>query len=135
LKKMKAAFARVACMALLVLVSGAGVALADEADIAYLPPVQPYVAPPKDPAKAQRAAQKKAMRVENRHLAASVRKSLVKAGDIDTAHVSVLAKSGTVTLAGTVPDVSQIDLAQQRARQVPGVTAVSNRLILGSEGH
>ncbi|MFP3434790.1 BON domain-containing protein [Paraburkholderia sp. SIMBA_061] len=49
--------------------------------------------------------------------------------------MSVLAKSGTVRLAGTVPDVSQIDLAQQRARQVPGVTEVSNRLILGSEGH
>ncbi|MFP3587756.1 BON domain-containing protein [Paraburkholderia sp. SIMBA_055] len=131
---MKAAFPGVACMALLVLASGAGVAFADEANIAYLPPVQPYVAPPKDPLKLQRAAQKKAMRVENRHLAASVRKSLVKAGGIDTAHVSVLAKSGTITLAGTVPEASQIDLAQQRVRQVTGVTEVSNRLSLGSEG-
>ncbi|MFM0441380.1 BON domain-containing protein [Paraburkholderia strydomiana] len=135
MKKMNAAFPYAACMALLVLVSVTGVAFADEADIAYRPPVQPYVAPPKDPAKVQRAAIRKAIRVENRHLAASVRKSLVKAGGIDTAHVSVLAKSGTITLAGTVPEVSQIDLAQQRARQVPGVTEVSNRLSLGSEGH
>lgn len=135
MEKMNAAFLHVAGIAILVLVSGSGGAFADEADIAYRPPVQPYVAPPKDPLKVQRAAQKKAMRIENRRLAASVRQSLVTAGGIDTAHVSVLARSGTVTLAGSVPEASQIDLAQQRARQIPGVTEVSNRLSLGTEGH
>lgn len=98
-----------------------GVTFADGADVAYRPPAQPYLAPPKEPGKVQRAARMKARRIENRHLAASARKSLVYAGGIDrAAQVSVFASSGAITLAGTVLEVAQIELSQQRARQVLG---------------
>lgn len=117
----KAALPRVACMALLLKVRGIGVTCVDGADVPRRPPVQPYLAQSEDPGKVQRAARMKARRIENRHLAASVRKSLVYAGGIDrAAQVSVFASSGAITLAGTVLEVAQIELSQQRARQVLG---------------
>lgn len=132
---MKAALPRVARMAFLLQVRGIGITFADGADVPYRPPVQPNLAPPKDPGKVQRAVRKKARRIDNAISQPALRRSLVNAGGIDTAHVSVFASSGAITLAGTVLEVAQIALSQQRARQARGVTEVSNRLSLGSERH
>jgi len=133
--KLRMTLQRAACLGTLsLLVSGAGGAFADEALISYLPAVQSRPAAPEDPVKAQRRADRKAARVQNRRLAANVRKSLGAGGGVDMSRVSVVARSGSVTLAGTVPDAAQIDLAQQRAQQVAGVTTVSNSLNLRSEG-
>jgi hyperosmotically inducible periplasmic protein len=125
-----------AVLTALVLLTGyAGSVLADDASTGYTPPVQTRPSVPKDPVKAERKADKKAAHAADRHLAAEVRKALVKAGEVDTSHVSILAKSGAITLAGTVPKSAQIGIAQQQAQQVAGVARVTNRLGIDYEGH
>ncbi|HZZ12715.1 MAG TPA: BON domain-containing protein [Paraburkholderia sp.] len=125
-----------AMLAALVLLTGyAGRVLADDASTSYAPPVQTHPAAPKDPAKVQHKADRKAAHTADRHLAADVRKALVKAGEVDTSHVSILAKSGAITLTGTVPEAAQISLALQQAQQVAGVARVTNRLGIDYEGH
>ncbi|MGF6740899.1 BON domain-containing protein [Paraburkholderia atlantica] len=123
-------------LAVIVLFAGyAGSVFADDAAVAYVPPVQAHPAAPKDPAKAQRKAEKKAERAADRHLATNVRKAIVKAGGVDASHMTVVAKSGAITLEGSVPEAAQIDLAQQQAQQVAGVTGVTNRLTIATAGH
>ncbi len=86
-------------------------------------------------ARAQRKAARKVTRTADRKLATAVRKALAKSGDVSLSHVAVLARSGAVTLAGTVPDTAQIDLATRQAQGVAGVTSVKNNLTLQAEGH
>lgn len=124
-----------ALAALVMFTAYANSVFADDATLGYAPPVETHVAAPKDPAKAQRKADKKAARAADRHLAAAVRKALVKAGGVDASHISVLAKSGAITLAGSVPEAAQIERAQQQASQVAGVSGVTNRLTLATAGH
>jgi len=48
---------------------------------------------------------------------------------VDTAHVTVdISPDGTVTLVGTVPNAGQKALAEKSAKEVTGVSAVTNRL-------
>lgn len=123
-------------LAAFVLLTGyAGSVLADDASTSYAPPVQTHPSAPKDPVKAQRKVDLKAAYAADRHLAADVRKALVKAGGVDTSHGSILAKSGAIILAGSVPEATQIELAQQQAQQVAGVAGVTNRLGIDYEGH
>ncbi|MFP4892902.1 BON domain-containing protein [Paraburkholderia sp. EG304] len=125
-----------AALAAIVLFTGyAGSVFADDAAVAYAPSVQVHPAAPKDPANAQRKAEKKAERAVDRHLATNVRKAIVKAGGVDASHMTVVAKSGAITLEGSVPEAAQIDLAQQHAQQVAGVTGVTNRLSIATAGH
>jgi len=42
--------------------------------------------------------------------------------------ISVVSRSGAVTLDGTVVDAAQIDKLAEIARGVPGVTSAANRL-------
>ncbi|MBB5401616.1 MULTISPECIES: BON domain-containing protein [Paraburkholderia] len=125
-----------AALATIVLLTGyAGSVFADDAAVSYLPPVQARPAVPKDPVKAQRKTEQKAERAADRHFATNVRKAIIKAGGVDASHMSVVAKSGAITLEGSVPEAAQIDLAQQHAQQVAGVTGVTNRLSLATSGH
>jgi osmotically-inducible protein OsmY len=48
--------------------------------------------------------------------------------------MNIIAKGGSVTLAGAVTDPTQIDKATGIARSVPGVTSVKNSLILKEAG-
>lgn len=59
-----------------------------------------------------------------------------KAHGIGNAQVTVFAKAktGDVTLAGSISDESQDRVAVDAARQVPGVTSVTSRLQLRLEG-
>jgi hyperosmotically inducible periplasmic protein len=70
----------------------------------------------------------------NRKLAKDVRRALSRARDISVANINVRAVNGVVTLAGTVPDESQIDKVTKIAQGVAGVTAVKNALTIRPVG-
>ncbi|CAE6798942.1 BON domain-containing protein [Paraburkholderia haematera] len=72
----------------------------------------------------------KAAKRANRELAKQVRTAIVKEKSISAANISVRAKSGAVTLYGTVPAASQIDAAASVAKAVPGVTSVKNQIVI-----
>jgi hyperosmotically inducible protein len=71
---------------------------------------------------------RKAMRAADRKLSRDVRKAIGKGGDVDMSRLEVIARSGKVTLAGSVPEEDQVDLATQRAKSVSGVVDVANRV-------
>jgi hyperosmotically inducible periplasmic protein len=77
---------------------------------------------------------KKAMRAADRNLARAVRKAIEHTRGLDATRVAIVARSGNVTLTGSVPEAPQVDLAVQSAKAVPGVTAVANKLEVGEVG-
>ncbi|KMZ11262.1 putative periplasmic or secreted lipoprotein [Candidatus Burkholderia humilis] len=82
------------------------------------------------PTKAQKSATKK----EDRKLGYSVRRALSKAQGFDVSNVFVRARSGAVTLSGTVLEGGQIQQAAEVAKGMPGVKSVSNKITLGVQG-
>ncbi|PYE20488.1 BON domain-containing protein [Paraburkholderia silvatlantica] len=113
-------------------------ALAADAATSYSPPVvthAPNAAPGAAQEKAARKAAHNAAKAADRKLAANVRKAMTKKGDVRMANVVVLAKSGVVTLTGTVPEATQIAAAQQHAQDVEGVSQVVNRLTVRTPGN
>lgn len=73
------------------------------------------------------------VRKANHRLEAAVRKQLAHS-NIDVSDIRVIARSGKVSLEGTVPDASQIPVADAAARRTQGVSSVSNNLTLREEG-
>ncbi|WP_207004882.1 BON domain-containing protein [Trinickia mobilis] len=67
-------------------------------------------------------------RAANRALRRKVFAAIAKHKEISAGNISVVAKSGDVTLYGTVVDASQIDNVAEIAKGVPGVTSVTNKL-------
>ena len=82
------------------------------------------------PTKAQKSSTKK----EDRKLGYSVRRALSKAQGFDVSNVYVRARSGAITLTGTVPEGGQIAQAEEVAKGVTGVKSVSNKITLGVQG-
>lgn len=76
----------------------------------------------------------KAAKSADRALARKVRSTLSKAKDINVADITVRAKSGDVTLQGSVPEQTQIDSATHVAQGVPGVSSVKNALTIRPPG-
>jgi hyperosmotically inducible periplasmic protein len=70
----------------------------------------------------------------NRKLSKDVRRALSRAKDVSVSNINVRAMNGAVTLAGTVPDESQIDKAAHVAQGVAGVTSVKNALTVRPVG-
>lgn len=70
----------------------------------------------------------KDIRKANRTLRRTVYAAIGKHKEINAGDISVVAKSGAVTLDGTVVDAAQIDKVAEIARGVPGVTSVTNKL-------
>lgn len=81
------------------------------------------------------ASAKKAARIANHKLEKAVRVALVKGGTVDLSHISVIARGGAVTLAGYVSESAQVQVAEQRASEVNGVTSVRNLVTVGAAGH
>jgi hyperosmotically inducible periplasmic protein len=79
-------------------------------------------------------AQKSAVKKEDRKLGYSVRRALSKAQGFDVSNVFVRARSGAITLTGTVPESGQIAQAEEVAKGVAGVKSVSNKITLGVQG-
>jgi hyperosmotically inducible periplasmic protein len=78
---------------------------------------------------------KKATRAQNRQLENQVRHTLTKTKDLDASGIIVVARSGKVTLDGTVPDEDQIQLAGDTAAGVTGVSNVTNNVRMREAGH
>jgi osmotically-inducible protein OsmY len=76
----------------------------------------------------------KAAKSADRALAKKVRAALSKSKDISVSNITVRAKSGAVTLQGSVPEQPQVDKATQVAQNVAGVTSVKNALTIRPVG-
>lgn len=74
----------------------------------------------------------KAMKAANRALQKQVLRALTKTKGLRNSTITVRANNGAVTLEGTVPEQSQVDLATHAAEGVAGVTSVKNALTLSS---
>jgi hyperosmotically inducible periplasmic protein len=103
-------------------------AFSDEAS--YAPSAPAYAVHPSSAAVAR-----KAMKQADRLLARSVRKAIAAHGGVVMTRITVLARSGKVTLVGSVPENDQIDVARDRAKSVAGVTEVVDNLTLRLPGH
>ncbi|MBB5415989.1 BON domain-containing protein [Paraburkholderia atlantica] len=91
--------------------------------------------PPADnaaPTKEQLRAEMRADRAANHALAKKVREALFSSKSLNDTDIAVFAntRTGKVTLAGTILDESQDQLAQDVASKVPGVQSVSSKLTL-----
>ncbi|WP_091784591.1 BON domain-containing protein [Paraburkholderia steynii] len=70
----------------------------------------------------------KVTHAENRRLQKAVVRSLSHTKGVSSGNILVVARSGVVTLAGSVPDAAQIALAVNAARRVDGVKEVKETL-------
>lgn len=68
----------------------------------------------------------------NKALVKQVRRALARAKGLEPTRIYTKAVDGVVTLTGSVPDQSQIDIATQAAQGVQGVTSVQNKLTVRS---
>ncbi|HEY4298646.1 MAG TPA: BON domain-containing protein [Paraburkholderia sp.] len=76
----------------------------------------------------------KQVKQANRALQRKVRGTLAKTKGLSVANITVRARGGDVTLAGSVPEQQQIDIATQAAQGVAGVKSVKNALTIRAEG-
>ncbi|MBB2926419.1 BON domain-containing protein [Paraburkholderia silvatlantica] len=67
-------------------------------------------------------------RQTDRALRRKVYSAIGKDKSINAGNISVRAKSGAVTLTGTVSDPAQVGKVEEIAKGVPGVTSVTNKL-------
>jgi hyperosmotically inducible periplasmic protein len=79
-------------------------------------------------------ASRKALRAENHRLQKEVLRNLAKTKGLDASNIIVVARSGVVTLAGSVPEANEAELAAAIARGVAGVTDVKSNLTVRPEG-
>ena len=71
-------------------------------------------------------------RQANRKLSLDVRRALAKTNGVEVSGITVLARSGDVTLTGSVPEAPQIEKATEVTKAVPGVRTVINKLTIGA---
>ncbi|KTD68909.1 MULTISPECIES: BON domain-containing protein [Legionella] len=64
------------------------------------------------------------------NLSQAVQEALMRNDDLAIAHVRVQTRQDVVILTGYVKKIRQSDVAEQIARQVPGVRAVENNIII-----
>ncbi|PRY08474.1 MULTISPECIES: BON domain-containing protein [unclassified Paraburkholderia] len=76
----------------------------------------------------------KQTKAADRALGRKVRSALSKTKGLSVANITVRARGGAVTLAGSVPEQPQVDLATQAAQGVAGVTSVKNALTIRPVG-
>ncbi|MBZ5795683.1 BON domain-containing protein [Burkholderia contaminans] len=69
-------------------------------------------------------------RKANRALRRKVYAAIGKHKKISAGNISIVARGGAVTLSGTVTDAAQVNEVAQIAKGVPGVTSVTNKLIV-----
>ena len=81
------------------------------------------------------AVSKQTIRAQNLQLENQVRRTLTKTKNLAAGGIIVVARSGKITLDGTVPDEDQIQLAGTAAAGVPGVSDVTNNVRMREAGH
>ena len=80
------------------------------------------------------SSSKAVMKAADRQTARGVRRVLTRTKGLPALDIRVFAKAGAVTLVGTVPDSSQIDLASTVAAAAPNVKSVRNLLTVRVAG-
>ncbi|TDN61321.1 BON domain-containing protein [Paraburkholderia sp. BL10I2N1] len=78
--------------------------------------------------------QYKSMKAANRALQRQVRTALSRTRGVTVSNITVRAVDGAVTLQGSVPEQSQIDLAVEAAKGVQGVKSVRSALSIRPVG-
>lgn len=78
---------------------------------------------------------KKAIRKMDHKLSLNVRRALSKTQGMVVKNIFVRARSGAITLSGSVPDVALISKAAEVAAGVPGVTSVTNKLSVQDQNY
>jgi hyperosmotically inducible periplasmic protein len=73
-------------------------------------------------------------RLANRRLAKTVRSRLARLKGVEVLNIIVVAKDGTITLGGSVPNADQIEPVVAATRATPGVEAVNNALRVKAAG-
>ncbi|MFM0594332.1 MULTISPECIES: BON domain-containing protein [Paraburkholderia] len=86
------------------------------------------------PMAASSAPSAKQAKAANRALGRKVRSVLAKTKGLSVNNITVRARGGAVTLAGSVPEQQQVDLATTAAQGVAGVTSVKNALTIRPVG-
>ncbi|WP_423760026.1 BON domain-containing protein [Burkholderia sp. NLJ2] len=69
-------------------------------------------------------------RKANRALRRKVYAAIGKHKKISAGNISIVARGGAVTLSGTVTDAAQVNEVAEIAKGVPGVTSVTNKLVV-----
>ncbi|MGF6773793.1 hyperosmotically inducible protein [Paraburkholderia sp. GAS199] len=84
----------------------------------------------------QAAPTKKTVRASNRAFSKTVQRAIFKTKGLEETSIAVFgnAKTGHVTLAGQIESQDQEGVAIGAAKKVQGVTSVSSKLTLRSEG-
>ena len=77
---------------------------------------------------------KKSARAANRKLEHDIRKAFAKTKGLDSSDIMILVKAGNVSLTGSVPEIEQIAMAEDVAKNVEGVQSVKNYLNLKEIG-
>jgi hyperosmotically inducible periplasmic protein len=72
------------------------------------------------------------VKAANRALKKQVVRALTRTKGLQSSAITVRVNNGVITLEGTVPEQSQMDLATRAAQGVPGVTSVKNALTLST---
>ncbi|HDR9484609.1 MULTISPECIES: BON domain-containing protein [unclassified Burkholderia] len=85
------------------------------------------------PTLASGAPADQARRADDRRLTRRVSAALARTRGLNATRIVVRARSGVVTLRGGVSDGQQAAMAVDAARQVDGVTQVTNQLRLGEQ--
>lgn len=80
------------------------------------------------------AQNRRAIRKADRLLSKQVRVALVRVKGLDSGRIVVIARSGDVTLGGSVPEAGQIALAHAAAQGVSGVHSVTDSLSVQAAG-
>jgi hyperosmotically inducible protein len=81
------------------------------------------------------ASGKKAVRAQNHQIEKTVRRALTKTKGLDSSGITILVKHNVVTLDGTVPDESQIALAESSAKDAAQSNKVTNNLTVREVGN
>ncbi|WP_431823810.1 BON domain-containing protein [Burkholderia sp. F1] len=79
---------------------------------------------------AERPAAPVSTRKANHALRRQVYAAIGKHKEISAGNISIVARGGAVTLNGTVTDASQVNAVAEIVKGVPGVTSVTNKLIV-----
>ncbi|MBN3802272.1 BON domain-containing protein [Paraburkholderia sp. Ac-20336] len=76
----------------------------------------------------------KQTRQANRAMQRKIRAALAHTKGLTVSNITVRARGGDITLAGSVPEAAQVDLATTAAKSVAGVTSVRNALTIRAIG-
>ncbi|MFC4704912.1 MULTISPECIES: BON domain-containing protein [Paraburkholderia] len=75
-----------------------------------------------------------AKRAADKLLRKAVQRALARTKGLAASGIAVRARDGAVVLGGWVPEQSQVQLALRTAQGMPGVTSVSNQLLVRPVG-